>query len=138
MIRISVCLFLIFKILLGNEAQAKPDSDCAGVWALEILKDENYTPWHAYTQNPPYPVKFELKTLKPGSATFTDNKGRECSMGYLNDTENKLVVFKHCLMTKHPEMIPTHYKISCKGDELQGKIVSYKNLFKLKGVRVKK
>jgi len=138
MMRLSVCLCLLCQMLIGHEAYAKPDSYCEGNWSIEMLKDENYTPWHDYTQNPSYPVKLELKTVRPSAAIFTDNKGHDCSIGYINDRDNKLVVFKHCLKSSNPAMVSLHYKISCEGDELTGKIVSYKDLFKIRGIRIKK
>jgi hypothetical protein len=122
--------------MFAHDAHAKPDGECEGTWSIEMLKDENYTPWHDYTENPSRPVKLTIRTVKPRTAVFVDNKGRECSIGYLNDVENKFVVFRHCLKPKYPEMVPTHYKISCQGDTLTGKIVSYKDLFELRGVRV--
>jgi len=134
--RLFICSFLLYQALVGQNAFAKPDADCAGAWSIEMIKDENYTPWHAYSQNPSYPVKLELKTSRPSAAIFTDNKGRDCSIGYLNDEDIKLVVFKHCLKSKYPHTIPTHYKIKCSGDKLAGKIVSHKDLFDIKGVRV--
>ncbi|GGX61739.1 hypothetical protein GCM10011309_09610 [Litorimonas cladophorae] len=134
--RLPATVLILSLPLFGAAAHAKPDQECAGTWSIEMLKDENYTPWHAYTQNPPYPVKLIFKIDRPRAAIFTDNKGRDCSIGYLNDVDNDVVVFRHCLKPKYPEIIPIHYKVSCKGDQLVGKIVSYKDLFEINGVRI--
>lgn len=138
MFKLFLCFSTLSQLLIGNAAHAKPDGHCEGVWSIEILKDENYTPWHAYTQNPSYPVRLEISTFKPRAAIFTDNKGRECSIGYLNDVDDEILVFKHCLKSKNPDTIPLHYKVRCTGGELFGKIATHKDLFEIRGFRFEK
>jgi len=130
-------LYLLSTMIITGNAYADPDDDCVGVWSIEMLKDENYTPWHAYMNAPSHPVKLKIKNIRPKRAIFTDNKNRKCTVMYQTDNDNGLVVFRHCLPSSITDAIPTHYKISCNGDILSGKIVSYKDLFKLKGVRIK-
>lgn len=137
MMKVLQGLFFLCLGLTVVEAHAQPDKACDGTWSIELIKDKNYTPWHSYHQSPRHPVRLKLDSVQPNAITFTDNRGNDCYVNYRNDAESDFVRFNHCFVAEYYVQTPYDYKIRCEGDGLIGKVMSSKEVFKLKGTRVK-
>lgn len=101
-----------------------------GKWAITVEKDAGFPWWEQVV----YPVEI---VIRDNGGYFVDQSGTRCDISrYYYDIDIDAIVLLPCSETKSKIAIVPVSLMSIDGEELVGRVQTYKLLFEWRGVRV--